>query len=99
MISASRRVPDRNSPITAAQSNLSTSIIRKEHQPIRVVSPAVSSFRQAHVFDEFCAAGPSVRFFKAVIGTEAEQTANQWQNLDFVVRAPISPIRCYTPMP
>jgi len=47
MISASRHVLDRNNPITAAQNNLSTSIIKKEHQPIRVVSQAVSSFRQA----------------------------------------------------
>jgi hypothetical protein len=47
MISASRRVLDRHNPITAAQSNLSTSIIKQEHHPIRVVSPAVSSFRQA----------------------------------------------------
>jgi len=35
---------DRNNPITAAQSNLSTSIIKQEHHPIRVVSPAVSKF-------------------------------------------------------
>ena len=39
---------DRNNPIRAPQSNLSKSIIRPEHQPIRAVSPAVSDFRQAH---------------------------------------------------
>jgi hypothetical protein len=44
------RVLDRNNPIRAAQSNLSKSIIKQEHQPIRVVSPAVSSSRQAHLF-------------------------------------------------
>jgi len=33
------RVLDRNNPIRAAQSNLSKSIIKQEHQPIRVVSP------------------------------------------------------------
>jgi hypothetical protein len=41
-------VLDRNNPIRAPQSNLSKSIIRPEHQPIRAVSPAVSDFRQAH---------------------------------------------------
>jgi len=46
---AARADGRRNNPIRAAQSNLSKSIIKQEHQPIRVVSPAVSSFRQAQL--------------------------------------------------
>ena len=45
-ISASRRALDWNSPMSAPQSNLSSSTIGQQHHPIRTGSPATWSFRQ-----------------------------------------------------